>query len=151
MNLGFWIAWFQYQKLKIFPFEYLVLKAGIPSREKDFCPSSQDWFEGFFLDQGLNRNVLNRGIELKKDIESWRGGLIIINNRILPHRIRKIRPCSCTLQLISFLFSLLFFLYHHTWFSFIITRIRTESKCAKSRDWIEEGHWKLEGGLDHYK
>ena len=75
MNLGFWIAWFQYQKLRIFPFEYLVLKAGIPGREKDFCPSSRDWFEGFFVDQGLNRNVLNWRIELKKDIESWRGGL----------------------------------------------------------------------------
>jgi hypothetical protein len=36
MNLGFWITWFRYQKLKIFPFEYLVLKAGILGREKGF-------------------------------------------------------------------------------------------------------------------
>jgi len=29
MNLGFWIAWFRYQKLKLFPFEYLVWKQRI--------------------------------------------------------------------------------------------------------------------------
>jgi hypothetical protein len=33
MNLGFWIAWFRYQKLKIFSFEYLTWKYRIMLRE----------------------------------------------------------------------------------------------------------------------
>ena len=38
MNLGFWISWFRYHKLKIFPFEYLMWKKRILSRE-GFQPS----------------------------------------------------------------------------------------------------------------
>jgi len=81
MNLGFWITWFRYQKLKIFSFEYLTWGQKILPRE-GYSPSSRGWFEGFFLDQGLNQKLLKWGIELKKDIESWRGGWIIINDRI---------------------------------------------------------------------
>jgi len=35
---GFWIAWFRYQKLKIFPFEYLTWKQRFLPRQ-GFCPS----------------------------------------------------------------------------------------------------------------
>ena len=116
MNLGFWIAWFQNQKLKIFPFEYLVLKAGIPGREKDFCPSSWDWFEGFFFYQGLNWNVLNWGIELKKDIESWRGELDhhkwhVFTTPNKENRTLQLHPPSDFFPFFSAIF-----LSHHAWF-----------------------------------
>jgi len=118
MNLGFWITWFRYQKLKIFPFEYLTWGQKILPRE-GYSPSSRGWFEGFFLDQGLNRKLLKWGIELKKDIESWRGGWIIINDRIFStsnkeNEILQLHPPSDFFPFFRCKF-LLFFLYHHAW------------------------------------
>ena len=81
MNLGFWIAWFQYQKLKIFLFEYLTWRQRILPRE-GFSPSSRDWFEGFFLDQELNQKVLNEGLNWRRILRAGEGGWIIINDRI---------------------------------------------------------------------
>jgi hypothetical protein len=42
---------------------------------EEFLPKFAGLIRRIFLDQGLNRKVLKWGIELKKDIESWRGGL----------------------------------------------------------------------------
>jgi len=81
MNLGFWIAWFQYQKLKIFPFEYLMWKQRILPWE-GFSPSLQAWFEGFVLDHGLKWKVLKWGINWRRILEAGEGGWIIINDGI---------------------------------------------------------------------
>jgi len=118
MNLGFWITWFRYQKLKIFPFEYQMWGQKILLRE-GYSPSSRGWFEGFFLDQGLNQKLLKWGIELKKDIESWRGGWIIINDRIFStpnkeNETLQLHPPSDFFPFFRCKF-LLFFLYHHAW------------------------------------
>jgi len=113
MNLGFRIAWFQYQKLKIFPFEYLVLKAGISGREKDFCPSSRDWFEGFFF----GPRTESKCAKLRDWIEGghWkleRGGWIIINDKIFTtpnkeNRTLQLHPPSDFFPFFSLLFSFL--------------------------------------------
>jgi len=115
MNLGFWITWFRYQKLKIFPFEYLTWGQKILPRE-GYSPSSRDWFEGIFLDQGLNRKVLKWGIELKNDIESWRGGWIIINDRIFTTRNKENKTLQLHPPADFFPFFSAVFLSHHAWF-----------------------------------
>jgi len=61
MNLGFWIAWFRYQKLKIFPFEGHESKEFC--REKGSSLSLQVWFEG--LRAGLKDLFFLPMIELK--------------------------------------------------------------------------------------
>jgi len=76
--LGFWIAWFWYQKLKIFSFKYLVWKQGFLPREgflPEFaghnCKMLKVWrpiagqFEAIFLDQWPN----GKGAKIKKLIE----------------------------------------------------------------------------------
>jgi len=95
MNLSFWITWFRYQRLKIFPFEYLVWKQG-SCRKNDFLPKFAGLIRRiFFWTKDWIEKCWNEGLNWRRILKAGEGGWIIINDRIfLPHRIRKIRLCS---------------------------------------------------------
>jgi len=115
MNLGFWIAWFRYQKLNIFLFEYLTWRQRILPRE-GFSPSSREWFEWFVLDQGLNRKVLNEGLNWRRILRAAEGGWIIINDRIFTTPNKKNKTLQLHPPSDFFPFFSAVFLSHHAWF-----------------------------------